>query len=239
VERVTEAGRLFETHHAGGSTLRYHRHGISFVTIVLDGSYTEVRNGVPQPCERGSLVVHGPDEEHADHFLGEAHCLNLELPHPLGAGGVLTADRTLRSLVERIVRAFYVNGASLHGGVVELQAAVADRLRPAALCYPNWLGPVLERFAWCEPVPQREAARLAGVHPVQFSRAFHRHVGMTANEYRRQSRVRRASELLLSSTAPLAYIAQQCGFADQSHLTRTFSQMLGLSPARYRRVFAR
>jgi AraC family transcriptional regulator len=239
MDRVTESGAVFETHHAGGSTLHYHRHGISFITIVLDGSYTEVRDREPRPCGRGSLVIHPGDEEHADHFLKDARCVNLELPNPIAVSGVVKADWAIRSVVESVVRAFYGNPDSLQAAVEQLQTALRSRLQVATPAHPDWLQPVLDEFAWCEPVPQREAARMAGVHPVQFSRAFHRHVGMTANQYRRQSRLRRASELLLSSTAPLARIAQHCGFADQSHLTRAFSQTLGLSPARYRHVFAR
>jgi len=34
--------------------------------------------------------------------------------------------------------------------------------------------------------------------------------------------------------APLADVASDLGFADQSHLTRQFQSMVGISPARYR-----
>jgi transcriptional regulator GlxA family with amidase domain len=51
--------------------------------------------------------------------------------------------------------------------------------------------------------------------------------------------VRLASKLLLTTTAPIASIALNAGFSDQSHLTRFFSERLGISPAGYRRTFAR
>jgi AraC family transcriptional regulator len=232
-------GMVFETRHRDSSTLQYHRHRMSFVTIVLDGIYTEVRDGVPESCRPRSLVVHGPNEEHADHFLGDVRCLNVELPECSGPFGVIGHDPKLGAIATSVVRAFYGESLELQPIVADFQAAFAARNAALPDRAPEWLQPVLDRFAWCDPVPLRDAARLAGVHPVQFSRAFHRHMGMTSNDYRRQARLRHASELLLASTASLARIAQHCGFADQSHFTRTFGEALGLSPARYRQVFAR
>ena len=36
---------------------------------------------------------------------------------------------------------------------------------------------------------------------------------------------------------PLAEIAAACGFADQSHFSRVFTQHLGLPPGRWRRTY--
>ena len=238
MNRLTAAGAVFETHHRNDSTLRYHRHGMSFATIVLDGSYTEVRDTVPHACAPGTIVVHSACEEHADHFLDDARCLNVELPHVEGAYGTFSVDAAVRTAVDCLVTAFYED-AELDATVVALQAALRDRVDESASRKPAWLDPVLDGFSWCDAVPLRDAAKMAGVHPVQFSRAFHKHVGMTPNDYRRESRLKRASDLLLVSTASLIRISQDCGFADQSHLTRTFSEALGVSPAHYRRVFAR
>jgi transcriptional regulator GlxA family with amidase domain len=62
---------------------------------------------------------------------------------------------------------------------------------------------------------------------------------MTANAYRTRARIRLASKMLLTTMAPIARIALNAGFSDQSHLTRAFSRSLGLSPAGFRRTFAR
>jgi AraC-like DNA-binding protein len=40
---------------------------------------------------------------------------------------------------------------------------------------------------------------------------------------------------LLLGPSPIADIAAQCGFADQSHLTRVFKKLVGLAPGLYRR----
>jgi transcriptional regulator GlxA family with amidase domain len=64
-------------------------------------------------------------------------------------------------------------------------------------------------------------------------------MGMTPSAYRRASRIRLASKMLLQSEASLASIAQRCGFDDQSHFNNAFRSSLQLSPGRYRRAFVR
>ncbi|WP_368733576.1 helix-turn-helix domain-containing protein [Acinetobacter baumannii] len=34
---------------------------------------------------------------------------------------------------------------------------------------------------------------------------------------------------------PLSKVADECGFADQSHFTKAFTRLLGISPGRWRR----
>ncbi|HTW82963.1 MAG TPA: helix-turn-helix transcriptional regulator [Candidatus Sulfotelmatobacter sp.] len=75
---MADRPRTFTTEHAARSTLRYHHHGIAFATIVLEGAYTEVRDGVPRVCPAGTVVLHDPHEEHADYFTRATRCLNVE-----------------------------------------------------------------------------------------------------------------------------------------------------------------
>ena len=51
----------------------------------------------------------------------------------------------------------------------------------------------------------------------------------------RQLRLELAARLLTTTDLPVAAIAQQCGFFDQSHLTNSFRRHLGAPPSRYRR----
>jgi AraC-like DNA-binding protein len=50
-----------------------------------------------------------------------------------------------------------------------------------------------------------------------------------------ERRIARAQSLIAAGGV-LAEIALQCGFADQSQLTRSFSRRIGLTPAAYRRT---
>ncbi|WP_209854627.1 helix-turn-helix domain-containing protein [Rhizobium herbae] len=68
-----------------------------------------------------------------------------------------------------------------------------------------------------------------------FIRAFRQTTGMTPYQWLLNERINRARELLRASNAPLAEIAIACGFADQSHFTRVFSNIVGLTPGNWRR----
>lgn len=68
----------------------------------------------------------------------------------------------------------------------------------------------------------------------QFTRAFKARTGSTPHAYVTALRLERAQRLLVGGLLPLAEVAVQCGFADQSHFTRVFRREVGTTPARYR-----
>jgi AraC family transcriptional regulator len=241
LERITDAGAVFETDHRGRSAMRHHRHPRSYATIVLSGAYVEVREAVPEICRSGHIVVHEAAEEHADRFASDTRCLNVELPcEGVLPGSRIVLDGPLGVAVQNVVAAFYGRTWELPEAVKSLQLALLRRAPPQSECdAPRWLHRAIDEFPWAQPIPMREAAASAGVHETHFSRTFRRYFGMTANAYRARARVQHASRLLLMTTSSIACIALSAGFSDQSHLTRTFSQMLGLAPAEYRRTFAR
>ncbi|CAO3435957.1 helix-turn-helix transcriptional regulator [Azospirillum doebereinerae] len=68
-----------------------------------------------------------------------------------------------------------------------------------------------------------------------FVRAFRRTTDTTPHQWLLRQRVERAKTLMRRSDTPLADIALDCGFADQSHFTRTFNRLAGSSPGVWRR----
>lgn len=76
-------------------------------------------------------------------------------------------------------------------------------------------------------------AEVAGVTRFQVIRDFKRVAGMTPGQYLRDCRIRAAAALMRTGK-PLADIAFETGFADQSHLTRLFKSMRGVSPGAFR-----
>ena len=57
---------------------------------------------------------------------------------------------------------------------------------------------------------------------------------MSPHQYLIHLRVQRAQELLLGSDRSLAQIAEQCGFADVHHFSKTFKRVFGAPPGAYR-----
>ena len=77
-----------------------------------------------------------------------------------------------------------------------------------------------------------EACDLSVSH---FARAFKMTFRRPPHRWLIERRVARARDLMTNSRLPLADIAARCGFADQSALNRTFKQIHGVSPGKWRR----
>ena len=68
----------------------------------------------------------------------------------------------------------------------------------------------------------------------QFARRFKQSTGATPHAYVMDERVAKAKTLLRRTGIPLAEVAHQCGFADQSHMNRVFGGRVGTTPGQYR-----
>jgi AraC family transcriptional regulator len=68
-----------------------------------------------------------------------------------------------------------------------------------------------------------------------FRKGFKKNMGVSPHQWLLTQRVDRSIELMQSTTMPLVEIALACGFSDQSHFTRMFTQKMGISPGAYRR----
>jgi AraC family transcriptional regulator len=77
------------------------------------------------------------------------------------------------------------------------------------------------------------------VHPVYLARSFRERYGVSVGEYVRRLRLDWAAAQLSATETPVATVAAEAGFADQSHFTRAFKRHMGLTPGRYRRVVRR
>jgi len=77
-------------------------------------------------------------------------------------------------------------------------------------------------------------AEAAGVSRYAVLRAFRRDVGIPPYAFVTQVRVDHAKRLLREGVAVSA-VSQRVGFADQSHLTRHFKRLMGVTPGAYAR----
>ena len=83
-----------------------------------------------------------------------------------------------------------------------------------------------------------DLAGVACLSTYHFSRSFKQAVGVGPQRYVMQRRLERAKTLMRRTNQPLASIAQEAGFTDQSHLTAIFRREIGVTPGRYRAALA-
>jgi AraC family transcriptional regulator len=238
-----------------------HEHELPYVTLVLRGDYLEGDRGkldevrpftaVFNPAGAAHSTVIGPSgaslftielcEENLRH-------LGIRLPRRTtfdrGAGAMLWPGLRLYSAFKaqtagaEVLRGDFKDSI-LEGHVFEILGAIAGFESPDRTA-PRWFGRVKELLheGFHEPLRMGDLAREAGVHPVHLARVFRKFENRTPGEYRQRLQVRAACELLPDAEWPLAVIAAECGFADQSHFTRVFRRMTGTTPAQFRRAVA-
>lgn len=86
---------------------------------------------------------------------------------------------------------------------------------------------------YAEDVSLNELSELTQLSRYHLVRVFAEAVGVPPHAYLRQVRIRRAKNLLASGR-PVAEVAVMTGFSDQSHLTRWFKRLWGVTPGQYR-----
>lgn len=94
---------------------------------------------------------------------------------------------------------------------------------------------IRDRFAG--PVTNRQLAEVAGLSVRGFERRFLEAFRLTPQQYIKRLRVRLACHALVYGNKPLAQVAADHGFCDQSHFTREFHRQTGVTPRQYRERF--
>jgi len=85
-------------------------------------------------------------------------------------------------------------------------------------------------------LPVRELAQQSGYSHRRFIDLVRGATGLAPKSYARVHRLSRVLGLAADPSRAWADIAHEAGFADQSHLTREFGEMAGLSPEAWRRA---
>ena len=223
-----------------GFLLLGHTHPSPHLLVVLHGDLAEDGRSL----RRGDARLSPGGDEHFVRGLGRARCLLIlgELVLPSMIDARLT-DRAagLARLGDLVATACLRPSPSRE----DLAAAVDDLLQGAGRVWarsgerrpPAWL---LELRRRLENGPEASfsvtrLARRAGVSREHLSRSFRTWYGTSISAFLRDRRLAGAWRLLVTTDRPLAEVASDSGFADQSHLTRQLRTVYGLTPATLRR----
>lgn len=232
-----------------------HSHEIAHLCFILEGHCTEGFSN--QEAEHGpsSLTVCPAEIEHWEHhhtagrqFLVEMEPSRFEpiyTARSLRAGSNGLGTGLIPVLAARLYREFRQNDhfspIALEGIALELLALIMRQADRGALPHEataRRIALVLDILHDDFPAFPRLSvlAEAAGIHPVYLATAFRKSQDCTIGEYVRRRRVEHARKRISTSSDPLAQIAIESGFADQTHLTRAFRQITGMTPAQYRRT---
>jgi len=80
-----------------------------------------------------------------------------------------------------------------------------------------------------------DLASVAGIEIHKVARAFKKRFGVAPHQYILRARITRAKAMLRESNLSLVEVAFCAGFSSQSHFTKAFKKLTGLSPSNYRK----
>jgi AraC-like DNA-binding protein len=88
-----------------------------------------------------------------------------------------------------------------------------------------------------EHVQLSELTEHCGLSSTHIHRQFQRLLRMSPTEYLLALRLQEARRLLATTDEPLSVIAVNTGFFDQSHFTKRFRKVTGMTPTQFRKTF--
>lgn len=245
---------LLYLRHAANLRTPLHAHDRACFSIVVDGGFDEYFGRQALDCHAGTVLFRPAGEAHHDSFGSSG---SRELVFEV-APGWLERVRSAKPVLGRPAK-------HDTGGVGHIESNVlwqlhnVDETSPLAIeglalllaarfirDLPPETGPRPPRWLRVardliddsddERITLAEISDAVNVHPVHLSRQFRRYFGASIPAYVRSRRIERVQKALCESDAPLARLAQEAGFAHQSHLTRVFKSVTGMTPAAYRRI---
>ncbi|MGH7943423.1 MAG: helix-turn-helix domain-containing protein [Opitutaceae bacterium] len=247
--------RLIEGVYSAKTKVPEHSHQQAVFCVGLTGLCSEVFAGKVRQYEASTVEFlpanqcHSLDFPSADTrafsidiagcWIERAREFSLRLDDSVHARGGLLSGLMMK-MYDEFRHLDSASPVAIQGLTMEMFVAVSHqhsnlsvRRRPRRLA---WAAEFL-REHFTEQLTLAQVASAAGIHPVYLAREFRRFHGCTIGEYVRRLRVERACRQLSSSNETLATIAANTGFSDQSHLSRTFKRLMGMTPAQYRAGF--
>ena len=253
-----QCGAIFtDLRHAAPRKLPMHSHELAFFALLLDGLYAKRYGrrqsqygpftlmfrpaGIPHQDEIGPRGVRLYEIEIRPRWQKCLADCSAALDTPrddIGGGPLLWL---CMKLFREVQASTAVDDLAVESLVAEILSFAARACQQENRHVPGWLSRIQDklRTEHCRRLTLDEVAREAGVHPVHLSRIFRRSVGEGIGDHIHRLRVRTACERLLDPCASLAEISFATGFADQSHFTRSFRRITGMTPGTFRSVVLR
>jgi AraC family transcriptional regulator len=248
--------RLVDGVYSAETRVPTHSHQQAVFCIALKGGCSEIYAGKLREYEALTVEFLPSNQCHSLNFpradtrafsidvatswLERAHEYSLRLENSVYCHGGLLSGLMMK-LYGEFLQPDGASHLAIEGLALEMLAEVSRRhVRLSDRTPPRWLAQAVEllRERFSERLTITHVAATVGVHPVHLAREFRRFHRCTIGEYIRQLRVERACRQLAASNEPLAAIASSVGFSDQSHFSRTFKRLIGVTPAAYRASFA-
>lgn len=213
-----------------------HWHDETLVCTIDRGGGELYFRGSWHPTPAGCVFLVPAGEIHANR--GFCSHYNLYVSDSLGGwkNPVVSRSPSARALV-RLCRSVVQPSSALERDShwLELRLALRGDALPRVGREPAAVRRTREYLSasYTENISLDRIAAIAGLSPYHINRAFRQAFGVPPHVFLVQMRLARARALLREGRSP-ANVAAETGFTDQSHLTRHFRRVFGVTPGAYR-----
>jgi AraC family transcriptional regulator len=213
-----------------------HAHDEAGISVVLSGAVVEEAQHSSVTARAGWAVMKPASTVHTNRFGPAGATLLALVPrtgldYPLPSRWTWVDRSSVFQSAVRLIRSRGTDGPEADAdNLTDLVSSLADEQPGRADA--AWLRK-LKRMLDDPAEPPRSVTGLAddaAIHPVYLTRRFRAAFGVSIREYRKIAQVRRAMELVVGTRRPLSDIAHACGFADHSHMCRSFQLVAGINP---------
>jgi len=234
-----------------GTWIEPHIHDRACFAVMLSGSFNLAFRRRTFCCTPSSVFVEPRGERHSNRVEnGGAHVVVIQ-PDP----ACPDSWEPFTALLDGI-HFLQHGGLRQLGAQLGLELNAADRYSPLAIeslitqmfveaardhriedvSPPRWLSRARDLLHDHHGQVARtsEIARAVGVDTTRLSRSFRRFYRVSIGGYARKLRLDWAIERLVGSSDPIASIAADAGFSDQSHFTRLLKHYSGRTPGQFR-----
>ena len=242
---------LKRTFDLGDCTL--HGHDFYEIDIITGGKAEAITNGVTEPAGRGAVFFLTPEDFHEYKTSESLDILNIQF------FGDDVSSTLLRSMTDAESPALYLSDGDFGTvcAIFDVMERVGESDCMAVDILPRMLESLLlvlhrslniplnadkgaradmqaalvyiqEHFK--ENPPLSSVAALLSLNERYFCTRFKEYTGKTYKEYLRQTKLRYARKLILSTDISMTEICERCGYATQSHFNREFRSFYGLAP---------
>ncbi len=228
----------------------WHYHENPYFMYVLQGNVYDINKKRKTTCTPGSFLLHNWNEQHFN--TKESTCARgfhieferkwfdqKKLNVDLWEGSHLIEDPSMHHLLGRLYFEFKCQDnfseASIDLLLLQLCETTQNQNDLSSQKEPSWIPRLKELLNEdSQGLSLTNLSETLGVHPVHLSRAIPKYLSTTLGDYLRQQKIKKALGYLMNPKYSLTDISYICGFADQSHFTRTFKIYFNKTPRDFR-----
>jgi AraC-like DNA-binding protein len=205
-----------------GAKIPRHQHRDGYITVVLSGGYQEAGFDGRRNLAEGNVVVHRRYDAHLDTIASRgAALINLPLPSAFS-----------------LPSAFQIDDPDAIARIAEddpFEAAFCLQPKEEILSATDWSDLLAQALIRRTNQRLDDWAHEIGLAVETLSRGFRSAYGVAPARFRAEARARQAMIMIERAELSLAAIAVECGYFDQSHLSRAIVALTGRPPGHWRR----